>query len=111
MSLLARSWTSPKRMILTLRESLAKRGLKLHPSKCKAQTNSAKATRRGTVPIDEDSALDVLPEGEGLKILGTVNASRCDGERNTEQGCGGMETILVNEEITCQPQDLGQAAS
>jgi hypothetical protein len=72
MSLLARSWTSLKRMVLTLRTALANRGLKLHPSKCKAQTNSAKATRRGTVPIDEDFALDVLPEGEGLKILGAI---------------------------------------
>ena len=47
------------------------------------------------------------PENPGDNL----NASRCDGERNTEQGGGGMETILVNEKITCQPQDLGQAAS
>jgi hypothetical protein len=107
MSLLARSWTSLKRMVLTLRTALAKRGLKLHPSKCKAQTNSAKVTRIGTVPIDEDFALDVLPEGEGLKILGTIltPADVTANEIQNRVAAGwklfwSMKGLLVNHKIS-----------
>ena len=38
-TLIARSLLSMKRMLLMLREALAARGLNLHPSKCKIQTN------------------------------------------------------------------------
>jgi hypothetical protein len=39
MTLLASSWLQLKRMVSTLRDALETRGLKLHPTKCKAQTN------------------------------------------------------------------------
>ena len=74
MSIIAKSWISLKRMVLSLREALAKRGLRLHPTKCKAQSNTASSIRRGAVQLDEDFTLEVIPEGAGLKILGTMLA-------------------------------------
>ena len=71
MTLVARSWLSLRRMVALLREALARRGLQLHPSKCKAQTNSLADVRRGSVQITPDFALTVLAEGECLEVLGT----------------------------------------
>ena len=74
MTLISRSWLSLKRMVITLREALRYRGLELHPSKCKAQTNDSSWRRRGKVQILPDFALDVLDDGECLdQIRGGKN--------------------------------------
>ena len=49
MTLVARTWLSIKRMIISLREALSKRGISLHPSKCKVQANS----RRGMTAVSD----------------------------------------------------------
>ena len=72
MTLLARSWTMLKRMLSQVRDALAKRGLTLHPDKCKAQTNRAGWSRRGAQHVTDDFSLTVLPEGEPVKVLGTL---------------------------------------
>ena len=69
-TLIARSWISMKRMVLSFRDALRKRGLRLHLTKCKAQTNLAGA-RRGSVQIAEDFVLNVIEEQECLEVLGT----------------------------------------
>ena len=69
-TLVSRSWISLKRMVLSLRDALRKRGLELHPTKCKAQTNRPGAFR-GKVRIAEDMHLHVLEEHECLEVLGT----------------------------------------
>ena len=70
-TLVARSWLSLKRMALELRRLLLLRGLRLHPTKCKAQTNSTTWTRRGSIELDEGFALQVVEESECLAVLGT----------------------------------------
>ena len=70
-TLIARSWTSMKRMILSLRDALQRRGLSLHPSKCQVQTNVKDYTLRGDIPIADDFSICVLAEGEALVVLGT----------------------------------------
>ena len=70
-TLLARSWTSMKRMILSLREALRKRGLNLHPSKCQVQTNDDTWNRRGDVNLAEGFSIKFLAVGEPLTVLGT----------------------------------------
>ena len=71
MTLIARSWLSLKRMISLLRAALLQRGLKLHPSKCKVQTNSNDCHVRGRVQVDEEFFVEVLDEGAALNFLGT----------------------------------------
>ena len=63
---------SLKRMVLMLRDALKERGLQLHPTKCKAQTNRTDWTRRGNVELTEGFSLHILPEGESLEVLGTM---------------------------------------
>ena len=72
MTIIARSWTSLKRMLSQLRAALAKRGLKLHPTKCKVQTNRPDCSERGNVAVDPDFSINILPEGEAIKVLGTL---------------------------------------
>ena len=60
MTLIARSWISLKRMLAMLRGALSKRGLDLHPSKCKAQTNLTDWALRGEVSIDVGFCLGLL---------------------------------------------------
>ena len=60
-----------RRMILGLREALQKRGLSLHPSKCKVQTNVENWQHRGQTSLDDGFGVEVLPEGEPLTVLGT----------------------------------------
>ena len=62
MTLIARSWISLKRMLAILRGALSKRGLDLHSSKCKAQTNLSDWALRGEVSIEVGFCLHVLPE-------------------------------------------------
>ena len=71
MTLIASSWTSLKRMVILLPESLQRRGLELHPSKCKAQTNCISWSCRGNIQILPDFALNVLHETACLEVLGT----------------------------------------
>ena len=59
-------------MILILKECLAKRGLSLHPSKCKVQTNMESWKKRGDVLIEPGFSVHILPEGEPLVLLGTA---------------------------------------
>ena len=54
-----------------MRDALQRRGLSLHPSKCKAQTNIEGWHQRGDVTLENGFALEVLPEGKALTILGT----------------------------------------
>ena len=61
-----------KRMLILLRDVLRKKGLELHPSKCKAQTNSPGRVARGSVRIDDSFSLNVLAQGAPLEVLGTT---------------------------------------
>ena len=73
-TLVARSWVSLKRMIALLRDALKRRGLDLHPSKCKVQTNMPTLNPRGNIAVDDALSVNLLPEGDGLEILGTILA-------------------------------------
>ena len=73
-TLVAKTWTSLSRMILTLREALLKRGLSLHPSKCQAQTNIEDWNRRGSIAIADNFSIDFLQEDQPIQVLGTVLA-------------------------------------
>jgi len=53
MTLMARSWTSMKRMLSMVQKSLTSFGLTLHPSKCKVQTNRGTNFPRGATNIEE----------------------------------------------------------
>ena len=74
--LVAKSWISVKRMVLQLREALAKRGLSLHPSKCQVQTNVNNWRLRGNVSLSDDFSVFFLQGGEPLTVLGTSLALR-----------------------------------
>jgi hypothetical protein len=107
MTLVATSWLSMKRMILTLRESLAKRGLALHPSKCKAQTNAADCQHRGEVILTEGFAVEVLEADANLSLLGTVlSLTDCTKhEIDHRIGSGwrmfwGMKALLLNQKVS-----------
>ena len=72
MTLVAKSWLSMRRMLSMLRQALALRGLTLHPSKCKLQTNQEDWQSRGSICIDDGFAVEVLDHDTGLILLGTV---------------------------------------
>jgi len=72
MTLMARSAISMKRMLKMLRVALMKRGLCLHPSKCKLQNNLPDKHEREEVFIDDGFNVELLPAGEGFKFLGTL---------------------------------------
>ena len=61
-----------KKMLSMLQEALAKRGLTLHPSKCKVQTNLTERDQRGMTAIDEDLSVEIIDAGSNLTLLGTV---------------------------------------
>ena len=71
-TLVSRSWSSLKKMITAIKEALARRGLNLHPSKCKVQTNNTAWTQRGDIDIEEGFSVEILPYDEGLVVLGTL---------------------------------------
>ena len=73
-TLIARSWTSLKRMVLQLLEALWKRGLSLHPTNCKIQTNIDTWESRGDVMLEDGFSVEVLAVGEPLQVLGTALA-------------------------------------
>ena len=105
-TLIARSWTSIKRMLQTLRVALARRGLALHPGKCKMQSNipnqeAAKAT------IEEDFVIDIVPARTGFKLLGTmVHLDDATGQEIQNRISAarrmfwGMKAIFLNREIS-----------
>jgi hypothetical protein len=70
-TLLARSWVSMKRMLISLREALGKRGLSLHPTKCQVQTNKESHSQRGQIELTTGFCIEVLQEGQCLDLLGT----------------------------------------
>ena len=72
MTLTTRSWTSMKRMLSTLRDAFAKRGLALHPSNCQVQTNIAEWQRRGETVIEDGFLVKVLDADSDLILLGTI---------------------------------------
>ena len=43
----------------------------MHPSKCQAQSNLTEGVARGKVDLEEGLSIEVVEEGEGLKVLGT----------------------------------------
>ena len=67
-----RSWTSMKRMLSTLRDALAKRGLAPYPSKCQVQTNIAGWQRRGETVIEDCFSVKVLDADSDLFLRGTI---------------------------------------
>ena len=73
-TLIAHSWVSRKRMILSLRDALQRRGLSLHPSKCQAQTNLENWQQGGNIEMSDELSINFLPEGEPLTVLGTTLA-------------------------------------
>jgi len=72
MSVVARSWLSMRRMLAMLRKALETRGLALHPSKCKVQTNVEVTLICGDTFIEEGFSVEVLANGGNLVLLGTV---------------------------------------
>jgi hypothetical protein len=71
MTLIARSSTSMRRMLKMLRDALLRRGLSLHPAKCKLQNNLPGQERMQLV-IDDSFSVEVVPAEEGFKLLGTM---------------------------------------
>ena len=59
MTLVATSWLSMKRMLSTLRQALARRGLAPHPSKCKLQTNSPQV-QAGDVVVENGFTVEAM---------------------------------------------------
>jgi hypothetical protein len=107
MSIISRSWLSLKRMVLMVRKALKKRGLSLHPAKCKTQTNLEIWSQRGNVCLDEDFSIEVLPEGGGLKILGTtlalINGTAQEVQNRISAGWKqfwSMKKLLLNRKIS-----------
>ena len=106
MTIIARSWLSLKRMVSTLRTALRTRGLQLHPTKCKAQANVANI-RRGKIRIEDDLHLDILDEGQGLTILGTVialsDATKCEIDNRIATGWRkfwSLKRLLLNDKVS-----------
>ena len=106
-TLIARSWLSLQRMIMTLRDALQRRGLTLHPSKCQVQTNDPGWNRRGSIPVGHGFAVEVLPEGKGLVVLGTVLALRDATQQEVPNRIAAgwrafwsMKTLLLKKEAS-----------
>ena len=107
MTLIARSWLSMKRMLVMVRDSLAKFGLTLHPSKCQVQTNLGQEVPRGLTTIEEGFAVEVLPVGIGLVVLGTVLDLEDPTKLEIENRIAvswrmfwGMSKLLLNRKIS-----------
>ena len=107
MTLVSRSWLSMRRMLSTLREALAARGLALHPSKCKVQTNLASWHQRGNVPIEEDFTVEVLDSNASLVLLGTLlNLSDMTGHEIVNRIAAGwklfwgLKRLLLNQRVS-----------
>ena len=106
-TLIARSWLSLRRMLSTVRSSLARRGLRLHPSKSKVQTNRTDWRQRGVVNIEPGLAVEVVEEDIGLKVLGTVihlnDATAAEIQKRIGSAWRmfwGMGRILMNKRIS-----------
>ena len=106
-SLVARSWISMKRMLSMLREALALRGLRLHPSKCKVQTNVVEWHRRGDTVIEEGFSVEILAEESVLVLLGTVlsltDTTKHEIDNRLAAGWKlfwGMKRVLLNKKVS-----------
>ena len=71
MTLISRSRLSMKRMLESLRVALSDRGLSLHPSKCKLQTNDMSLEDRGSTLISDGFVVEFLERDRNLELLGT----------------------------------------
>ena len=71
-TLVSRSKDSLRRMLATLRNALASRGLTLHPTECKMQKNSREPHACGGTCVEKGFSVEVLPPGANLVMLGTV---------------------------------------
>ena len=71
-TLVARTWLSMKRMLIMIRDALSRRGLSLHPSKCKVQTNKGDCNIRGMTTIQDNFTVEVLEQDASLELLGTA---------------------------------------
>ena len=107
MTLVSRSWLSMKRMVLTLREALARRGLALHPAKCKAQTNISELQQRGTINLDDGFSIEVLEVGASLELLGTsLNLDDATGHEVNNRIASAwrmfwsMKPLLMNRKVS-----------
>ena len=70
-TLVAKNFSMLKAMMTDLKDRLMQWGLKVHPTKCKAQTTNDEWSCRGVLSISEGFAVEVLSPGVGLTILGT----------------------------------------
>jgi hypothetical protein len=107
MTLVSRSWLSMKRMLMTLRKSLAERGLALHPTKCKVQTNLEQTQKRGNINVEEGFAVEVLHADTHLVLLGTVlsldDTSRHEVTNRIAAGWRmfwSMKPLLLNQNVS-----------
>ena len=92
-----------KRMIISLKGALARRGLSLHPSKCKVQTIDADWKRRGAVELEAGFSVEILGPDESLTLLGTVLNLADPTEKELEHRLAsswrlfwGMKPLLLN---------------
>ena len=107
MTLVSRSWLSMKRMVLTLREALARRGLALHPAKCKVQTNISELQQRGSINLDDGFSIEVLEVGASLELLGTsLNLDDATGHEVNNRIASAwrmfwsMKPLLMNRKVS-----------
>lgn len=102
-TLIASSWLSMRRMLFSLRETLSRRGLSLHPAKCKVQTNREDWIVRGEAKIEAGFNIHVLPPGEPLRLLGAhlslQDATVCELQYRISSGWR-MRRLLLNNKIT-----------
>ena len=70
-TLLSQNWALLKVMLKDLKNKLFEWGLCLHPTKCKAQTTNEDWSTRGLVDVCTGLAVEILPRGSCLTILGT----------------------------------------
>jgi hypothetical protein len=107
MTIISRSLTSMKRMLKTLRDALSRRGLNLHPAKCKLQNNLPDDHERKEIDIDEGFSVEVVPNEEGFKFLGTMlkldDVTRHEINHRIAAGWRmfwGMKRLLLNKRVS-----------
>ena len=107
MTLIARSLLSMKRMLLMLREALAARGLNLHPSKCKIQTNVKELQIRGQIELKSGFSVEALGADSNMVLLGTLlnltDATKHEIDNRIASGWKtfwGMKKLLLNQKVS-----------
>ena len=93
-----------KRMLESLRVALLARGLSLHPSKCKLQTNDLSQEERGPTYISDGLVVEILERDENLELLGTsLSLADVTGQEfghridSAWRMFWGMKPLLLNE--------------